>query len=164
MKKETQADIVDLKEVEEFFLKAMAKGWAAGAKPTSSPDMPGYKYISFREGDFSLIDQYSFNKTNSRGAGSIIVWFKGTPVWVMHYRGIYSKKTMSFLKQALLNAYTQARFFGGRGSLILKENSLLYINRPELSEFAEFKGREEIIDVNTREVLSWDEYWGFSLV
>lgn len=154
----------DQKTIQDFFVRGISQGWIAGAKPVTLPDMPGYHCMPYREDDLYLLDCYCFNRDSSKGAGSTTIWYKDTPVWILNYHGLYYSKAMPFLRSVLRKAYEEKRFFGGRGPLIFRKDPYLYINRPESDEFTDFKGREEILNLKTKELLGWNEYRGFSLI
>lgn len=156
--------MVDVREVQEFFFKAMLGGYAAGAKKTPLPGVPGFKLIPFREGNLTLFDSYTVNPESGKSAGTTIIWYKDVPVWMMACGGFYEKEAVPFLKRALLHAYERKEFVGGRGPLVFKSDTLIYTNSPHLNTFERFGGRESVFDEVMGDSLGWHGYWGMSLV
>jgi hypothetical protein len=155
--------MIGLVEVQEFFFKAMVQGWAVGGQKIKIADMPGYKAIPFRDGDFYLLDCYCVTPNSPKSAGATTIWFRDMPVWVMNYGGLYDKEAIPFLKRALLKAYEARHFFGGRGPFVFAEGSLIYFNQPRVNMFDKFEGREEVFDFKAGFSLGWHEYWGMNL-
>ena len=152
-------------EIQSFFFKAMVSGWASGVEKIKIADMPMYKAMPFREGDFYLIDRYCVNKKSLKSAGTTTIWYRDVPVWVMNYGGFYEESVIAFLKNALFDAYSEQEFVGGRGPLSYSElEGLNYVNRPLLGDFAKFEGREEIFSASSGKSLGFHEYWGMSLL
>ncbi len=135
--------IVTEEEVKSFFFKAMLEGWAVDREKTEIAGMPGYKAISFRDGDLYLLDCYCVAPDSPKSAGTTTIWFKNIPVWYMQYGGYYEKSEIPFLKTVLRIAYLSGWFVGGRGPCECEEGSLLYLNRP-CGNFSAFSGREDI--------------------
>jgi hypothetical protein len=159
-------DTPSIQSVQEFFFDAMVKGYARfGVHALEIAEMPEYKAVPFRIGDFSILDLWSVNPSSQKSAGTTTIWFQDLPVWVMSYGGLYTKNWMIvFLKRALLHAYEARQFIGGRGPLVYNENPLVYVNHPRLSYFARFEGHEEIFDTNGENSLGFHDYWGMSLL
>lgn len=155
--------MINLREVEQFFFKAMVEGYAAGGQKIKIADMPNYKAIPFRDGDFYLLDRYCVTPHGPKSAGTTTIWFQDAPVWLMNYGGYYEERAIKFLKTALRKAYEARQFFGGRGPLVFSEGSLVYVNQPRFNDFLKFEGREEVFDLDTRSSLGWHEYWGMTL-
>lgn len=156
--------MIDLKEVEQFFFKAMIEGWTAGGKKIVIPHMPNYKALPFRDGDFYLLDRYCVTTHGPKSAGTTTIWFQDAPIWLMNYGGYYEERAIKFLKAAIRKAYGAHQFFGGRGPLLFSEGSLVYVNQPRLNNFSKFEGREEVFDLETGGSLGWHEYWGLALI
>lgn len=142
----------------------MAEGWVNSGKAVADPDAPGYKTVSYRDGDYFLADRYCSAASSSKSAGMTTVWFHGVPVWMMTYGGFYEKAAIGCLKAALLSTYGSNRFVGGRGPSEFVAGSLRYENKPRLDAFEKFEGREEITDIATGALLGFHEYRGMSLV
>jgi hypothetical protein len=106
-----------LHEVTEFFLTAMAAGYATkGVKKVKIEAFPGSKAIPFEQGDFRLLDMWFVAPGSDHSTGMTTIWYKGNPVWVMHYGGWYDPRVIPFLKRCLYKAYVRDRTFrGGRG-------------------------------------------------
>lgn len=157
---------MDIAQIQSFFFKAMAAGWAEGGQKIKIADMPSYKAIPFRDGDFYLLDCYCVTPHSPKSAGTTTIWFQGVPVWLMNYGGFYEESAIVFLKYVLHKTYEAHQFVGGRGPLIYvnKQQQLVYVNRPRLNDFAKFEGREEIIDTKSGALLGFHEYWGMSLL
>lgn len=158
----------DIEKMEQIFFEAMKAGWATKVEKTTIPRMPGYKAIVWEDGLWRVVDSYAVGPDitlgGNRSAGSTTIFYEDKPVWVMQYGGYYHKKAIPFLKQALLNAYCDRKFFGGRGPSIYKEGNWIYINHTTGVSFEGFKGREEIINMAEDCFYGWHEYWGLSLL
>ena len=156
---------MDTERIREFFFKAMVEGWAAGAQKIKIDEMPGYKAIPFRDGDFYLLDCYCTHSDSPKSAGTTTIWFKEVPVWFMSYGGFYEERAIAFLKRALCKAYEAHEFVSGRGPRRDVEGNLIYLNKPLLYDFAKFDGREAVFILNVEgEVeLGFHKYWGMSL-
>lgn len=156
--------LMDTAQIQSFFFKAMVGGWAVGGQKIKIADMPGYKAIPFRDGDFYLLDRYCVTPNSPKSAGTTTIWFQGIPVWLMNYGGFYEESAIAFLKRTLCKTYEAHQFVGGRGPLVCIEGSLIYVNQPCLNDFAKFEGREQILDAENGMSLGFHEYWGFSLL
>lgn len=150
--------------IQSFFFKAMTEGWASGGQKIKIPDMPGYKGIPFRDGDFYLLDRYCVSPYSSSSAGTTTIWFKDVPVWVMNYGGYYQERAIPLLMTALRSTYGKANFVGGRGPRVFRSGVMVYVNHPRLNGFVKFEGREEVFVAETSEPLGFHEYWGMSLL
>ncbi len=140
-------DIFLEEKIKKFFFRAMMAGWVNDDKKTTIANMPGYKQIPFREGNFFLLDRYCVNHSSQKSAGTTTIWFENNPVWVMNYNGFYDKCVFAFLKSILCRTYTDQQFYGGRGPFIYIEGSLIYINELKLNDFSKFEGHEKVIDM-----------------
>lgn len=155
--------MVDMTQVQQFFFKAMIRGWAAGVQKIKIAEMPGYKAIPFQEGEFRLLDCYCVNPHSQMSAGTTTIWFQGVPVWVMNYGGYYEERAILFLKRALLETYEAQRFVGGRGPIMYSEGPLVYVNTPRLNGFVGFEGHEKVFDLAGVQ-LGYHTYSGMGLV
>jgi hypothetical protein len=156
--------MVSILEAKDFFFRAMLSGWALGGKKITISEMPGYKAIPYREGDFYLLDRWCSGPGIGKSAGATTIWFQNVPVWVMHYGGCYeSEEVVRFVKRALRVAYEGRAFFGGRGPAHLTDTELTYRNFVKFNEFRKFGGTEEVRDHNWG-LLGFHDYWGMSLM
>ncbi len=151
--------------IKNFFFKAMMEGWASGGgEKLTIPQLPGYKAIGHRDGDFYLIDCYCKNPEYHGSSGFTTIYWKNNPIWTMHYGGEYiNKDTVNFLKNALLFAYTHRQFCGGRGPSSLSLLGMIYINTPEQNNFVNFSGRETIHNIETGQSYGHHIYQGMAL-
>ena len=159
---------MDLSLIEAAFLTAMQAGYAIeGVSNTKVLDLPGYKEIRYEDGDFLIVDRWCVNAGSRKSAGTTTIWHKGVPVWFMSYGGYYpTDKAIFFLKHALRHQYCKDRHFnGGRGPTIFAHTygNMVYRNRPEVNEFRQFRGREEIISIREGWI-GYHDYWGMSLL
>lgn len=155
---------MDIEKIQAFFFNAMLHGWASGAEAGEVIDMPGYEAIPFREGDLSLLDCYCMNPSSGKSAGTTTIWYQDTPVWFMSYGGHYEEAAILCLKHALLKAYQEGLFLGGRGVNSFQEGSLSYNNEAHAPNFVTFSGREAVFDVQANISLGYHQYWGMSLI
>ena len=157
---------MDMTLVQAFFFKAMIEGWAVSGQKINIPDLPGYKAVPFRDGDFYLLDCYCVTPHSSKSAGTTTIWFQGVPVWIMNYGGVYEERAIAFLKSMLRRAYENLLFVGGRGPYRCSDGSFFYMNNPCPNDFYKFRGREEIFIMEGGNIISlgFHEYWGMSLM
>ncbi len=156
--------MLDMAQIQAFFFKAMMEGYAVGGQKIKIADMPGYKAIPFRDGDFYLLDRYCVTPNSPKSAGTTTIWFQDVPVWVMNYGGYYDDHAIRTLKCALRKAYETQQFIGGRGSRVYTDGSFVYVNHPRRNDFDAFEGRESIINEITGVELGFHQYWGMSLL
>lgn len=149
-----------LQMVMEFFFKAAKATYAGGAKPENCPEEPGCKKFSYQEGDLLYEDVYTqTNKKQFHGTTKISLIQRGKPklIWIMYYWAIDEsggdKEQDAFLKTALMAAYNNNHFYGGRGKDHFYNDTagrtLHYKNRlnPDIDErygFKRFAGNEII--------------------
>lgn len=152
----------DLESIQNKFFDAMAHGWAcnADAKKIEVPQFPGSKGILYEHGQFRVLDFYMTHFNFS--TGTTIIWFRGKPLWVMHYGGRYEKEAIPFLKSCLHRAYSERRFYGGRGPYFMKNDRFTYVNRIEHNNFREFAGEERVFN-SDEQCLGYHWYRGMSL-
>jgi len=151
--------------LKEFFFKAMLAGWAGEGKKSKIAELPGYKYVVFREDDLMLTDIYSVTSNSSKSSGLTTIFYNNNPVWVMHYWGWYYKKAILIVKEALTQAYSKGIFWGGRGLEALNGNSMDYRNWPDENSFDCFSGREFVrLEGDEHSILGYHEYKGGSLI
>ena len=153
---------MDTAYIQAFFFKAMVEGWVTGGQKITILQLPGYKAIDFKDGDFRLLDCYCVNPHSPMSVGTTTIWHQEDPVWVMNYGGFYTESAIAFLKRALLKTYEASQFVGGRGPHIYTEGDLVYINRVS-GDFNHFSGREEVVNAQTGTLLGFHEYSGMDL-
>ncbi len=163
---------VDWIAAEEFFLEAAQRTYAADVPEVKNPNVSGERGYRYERGELSYLDRYTVG-TNGWSFGQTIIWQEDQPIWWMHYHGRARMPAVTgFLKDALMAAYVEGRFIGGRGPFAFHRAEIspsLYLNRPRPSStFVDFAGREEIIAAATtcdeRAILFWHEYRGSALV
>lgn len=152
----------DLQSIQNKFFDAMVQGWVCNtdAKKIEVPEFPGSKAIPYEHGPFRVLACYMTNFNFSTGTTTI--WFRGKPVWVMHYGGWYEKEAIPFLKRCLSRAYAERRFYGGRGPVFVRDDRFTYINRIERNNLRDFAGEEKIFDLSEK-CLGYHWYRGMSL-
>lgn len=128
-----------------FIKKAAKSTYPALEVEEISPEGSGFKDLNFSEGEFSYKDSYT---GYFRSAGTEVVKFKGTPVWLQLYRGgmvegkeALADKTFEFLKKAF-TTYEEG-FQSFRGPHSLKDGDWSYKYKQE-GDISEFQGFEEI--------------------
>lgn len=152
----------DLGSVQNKFFDAMAQGWACnGGAKKITPPVPCLEVIPYEHGPFRVLDCYMTNLCYSTGITTIL--YRGKPVWVMHYGGCYEKEAIPFLKFCLHRAYTERRFYGGRGPVFVRDYQLTYVNQIERNKFSDFTGEERIFGLN-EVCLGYHWYRGMSLL
>ena len=156
--------MLDIEQVRLFFLKAMAEGWARGAEEIRLVSLNGFRAIPFQEGYLTLLDYYYVHPVSAKSVGTTTIWYDGAPVWSMNYGGFYRKEAIVCLKHALLKTYREPVFIGGRGPVSHMEGKLFYSNKVIANDFANFRGREEIVDSTLNTKLGYHDYWGMSLI
>ena len=151
--------------IQDFFFKAMAKGWApGGGEKFTIPQLPCYKATEHRDGNFHLIDCYCKNPEYHGSSGFTTIYWKNNPVWVMNYDGeCINQVTVMFLKDALSQAYRRRQFCGGRGPWSVCSAGMIYINNAEQNDFEFFSGRETIHNAKTGTLLGHHAYQGRAL-
>lgn len=157
--------MVNRKEIEEFFLEAAAKTYAADAPKTTIAELPKSKVLRYERGEWLYVDCYF--SANGKSFGQTTIWFQGQPVWGMQYSGFWDKddkRVIPFLKRALAAAYAKGEFYGGRGPHHFQDEdgSLIYTNQPDDDDFGCFDGWEEISD--SQNVLFTHYYNGITLI
>jgi len=150
--------------IRQFFFKAMIEGWAAGSEKVAIPQLPCYKAIEHKEGYFHLIDCWCKNPGTNGSSGFTTIYWKDNPVWTMQYGGLYlpGENVMDFLKNTILQAYKEKRFYGGRGPQSRCNAGLIYINTISRNNFDQFSGREAIYNTRTGQCYGHHEYSGMA--
>jgi len=155
--------MIDLKAIEDFFFEASRKTYAGQAAKETIPALPGSKTFRYERDNFLYLDTYFTH--GEKSFGQTIIYFNGQPVWMMQYYGfdkVDDKRVIPFLKKALLSAYENNSFVGGRGPAHFSEGILQYRNMISRSRFEDFEG-EEIIAEN-HITLFWHGYRGMALI
>ena len=159
--------VVDVAEVQAFFLEAMSCGWGSDnmLAPAILPSKfgPKMKQFMYEKGIFRLIDTWSGTEGSDYSAGMTMIWQQGEPVWVMQYGGWYAEVAIPFLKLILRSMYTGRRFNGGRGPGSHNDEVFSYCNTVDQNNFANFKGEESIHGPKDR-FLGFHRYSGLLLV
>jgi hypothetical protein len=159
------SDFPDPLEVELEFFHAMRAGYATNAPKKTIESLPRSKVIPYENGFYRIYDVYYAPAGSDASAGSTVIWYKGTPVWMMSYQGRYTKECSSFLKQALRFNYEANYFVGGRGPEEFKgDGGWLYQNKVcQGSSFSRFSGREGIVKNGSIIFGGYHEYQGMLL-
>ncbi len=161
-----------VEEIQAFFFETMLSSWVGCGTKIEIPGMPGHWGFDYSEGDLRLVDRYCVTPSSTMSAGTTTIWYCNIPIWVMQYAGFYTDPhVISFLKRALLKAYSAGEFIGGRGPRIYVEHPFVYVNRPTSNDFGQFAGREDIYDLvdgepsHTESVdsIGFHRYMGISL-
>jgi len=126
-------------------------------------ELPGYKCFEFIKGDFRVLDAFCVRPGSSVSHGFTTIWYRGVPIWIMHYGGLYPKQYIPFLKAVLRQTYEQSHFVGGRGAPLKNGidsfKGYQYINKVfENNDFSEFSGEEYILDVGVQ--VGFHKYFG----
>ncbi len=131
-------------EAKAAFLRLMAKsGFVTEADSPRGLGVPGYNQFPVRFDDeprWSVVDQrterlgakrFSGTMTLLHHDGSLIV-----PVWTMQYRGFATEAAAPIMREALLGAYRNKIFHGGRGEEVYRPtaSSPLYTNQVSSKE------------------------------
>ena len=158
--------MVDMNYAEKFFCRAMAQVWVSGGLIEKHPLLPGHDLFTFEEGNFCLRDFWCGN--DDKSAGTTVIEFKSTPIWVMHYGGRYPKFAIPFLKRVLARQYQEGIFEGGRGPdgiIDLPASEMVYRNKIYDGRFTHFSGMEEITSAdNETKLIGFHEYFGLWLL
>jgi hypothetical protein len=152
--------------LKDAFFAAMQNGYAKGAvEKTTIQELPCSKVITYRHGIYVVRDVYQVTTNSDASFGTTVISVEDNPLWMMQYQGHYRKGDIPFLKRALMKAYAENRFVGGRGPESYAEDKLAYRNNlgSESDNFTHFRGREEIWEVDTAECVGWHEYQGMLL-
>lgn len=155
----------DLGAIKTAFFDAMVHGYAdPNTKKAPVPGLPGSKSIMYQSGEFVVMDCYFVREGSNVSSGFTLITKDGIPVWVMHYGGWYEKEAIPFLKSALMAAYQEGEFFGGRGPVEFmdKKEVFIYKNAGSFgdSSFSDFRGSEKIFELHTGRTFGTHEYFG----
>ncbi len=164
---------MSLKRVKNFFFECMVKGWASGAEAELFSF--GYKGYQFREekenSKLVLMDAYCVGDDGNSSGFTSIRYDESPVLWTMYYLGEYSKEAIPILKEALLKAYQDRKFYGGRG-INLDDGKYEYCNDigaySQKDPFLFFQGKERIEEISIGalepDIKGWHEYMGKVLV
>lgn len=135
--------MINIKQLNEFLVKAKKSGYAAGDKAKKIKEKDGSKTIIFKDRDWKYHDNYHGGKSFS---GQEIVFLKNRPVYIMVYYGSVNKsikdykKVYKFLQNALILIPKDKPF---RGPKKYKQSDYIYINKFE-GKTDNFSGKEII--------------------
>jgi len=111
--------------IEKCFFEGMRRGWASGAPAKANFPFNGAKGYEFHPlivGELdrhlhymTLFDYFFTNQESRTSYGTTVILYLGNPVWVMNYGGWYRKEAVPIVKKALMAAYKENLFCGGRG-------------------------------------------------
>lgn len=93
-----------IKQLIEFIVEASSNTYAnPAAKTLDVPYRPGCEEFLYESGPWKYLDSYAWKRD---GGGEEIVYFKGTPVWLLNYYGfvltdVDTKALYAFLHKAL---------------------------------------------------------------
>lgn len=172
---ESIVPILDWNEVEQFFYRAMAEGWASGKKVSIGPD--GCKHTSLCDSSlgFVLWDRWTHTPGSVYSAGTTLISYQGVgdnvftpavPIWIMQYGGFYTPNAGAFVRKVLLDAYQhpQGVFLGCRGPAIASNGALQYENSLNLrGSFLIFNGHETVRNLHQEEITGRHSYSGMAL-
>lgn len=159
-------------EVLDFFFEASMATHAGNAPKGTIVELPGSRVLVYERPPFRYVDCYF--SVGEKSFGQIGIWhqaLRAGPVWGMQIRGrCRDKRTIPFLKRALLAAYKKREFWGGRGPLEFKveDEPFTYQNmlRPG-SDLSDFAGSENILELGVAKgtrMLFYHEFNGLALV
>jgi len=149
-------------EIEKAFFIGMRNGYVTGLKGVPVRNMPGYRMVATKYGDWKVTDMWATIRHKEDSAGVTTVFYKNTPVWVMSYEGWYTGLyTISFLKKVLSNAYNNEEFYGCRGCPKYYEPfcGMEYTNTFR-GRFKKFNGKESIKRIRDKEYMGEHTYRG----
>ena len=143
-----------LAQLNAFFARAAAATYA-GSGPDAEPLRPGFRDLTFEDGDWHYRDSYA---GYLRSAGQEVIWHDGEPRWVQSYgggmEGVFAgdrdlaAETFVFLKQALTSGDKQQEF-QPRGPRLLEAGPWCYRASWE-GDIRGFAGQEEILRDGTQ--------------
>lgn len=134
-------------KVQAAFFVGMANGYANDVPKTTILEFPESRVITHVWEEFQVTDCY-FSNPMGKSAGTTTIWMDKRPVWFMSYGGWYEKGVVPFLKRCLLSAYSEPRFYGGRGPHHMREGDLIYTNVTGRDNFSGFSGGERICNTH----------------
>jgi len=157
----------NLNEIREVFQRAMQSGWGTNPEKSTIVDLPGSKMILYQEDWYRVVDCWFTNPFGDHSWGFIMIWERTgevwNPVWVMQFGGWYVERAIPVVKSALTDLLKNRQFYGGRGAPAYTMNGMRYRNLVRENHFHRFRGREEVTDIGTGELLGFHEYSGMVL-
>lgn len=160
-------------KLQQFFFEAAAVTYASGEKAKPLPELAGAKHYWYQPAGSPLCYADVFFVNGESSGGQTVIYEHAKPVWIMQYHGWCKDddpEVLTFLKKALLRAYLDKKFYGGRGepgfAEIGKQDGLIYDNfaAPPHHGFTDFQGRERIWCKGRRDTeLFWHRYQGLLL-
>ncbi len=150
--KELAKDPAFVVEMKAKFFEAMMAGYASAEKPKKRflTEIPGYKVVTYVSGPWKVIDAWQVTPIGDGSGGTTHILYENIPTWMMQYFGKYDATAIPCLKAALRAAYSERKFFGGRGPKdFVHENGAFYRNwKHDIGQhdFASFFGQERVFD------------------
>ncbi|OGN10289.1 MAG: hypothetical protein A3J46_00645 [Candidatus Yanofskybacteria bacterium RIFCSPHIGHO2_02_FULL_41_11] len=145
-----------IEKAEAFFFDAARWGWASGQAYPTVKETQFMKEKSWRHEGVGTFWGFVFEDTYRTFEGSRVsegqkkISYMDRPIWYMNYGGWYDKEVIPFLKEALMEAYVQEAFCGGRGQPSFTSNEkypgLLYVNPRHNYSFRLLRGIESVTD------------------
>ena len=95
-------------EIQSVFYKAMLDGYANNSRPDVIDELPSASIIRYGSGLWEVADVWHTSSSSDKSFGDTIVYYDNNAIWMMQYRGEYSKAegVIPFLKKALLWEYS----------------------------------------------------------
>ncbi|MFH1749569.1 MAG: hypothetical protein ABH837_01580 [bacterium] len=152
-----------IEQLKEVFFEGNLLGWPTGkGLEKTSPDLPGWKIIKVPVGDFIFLDRYTVGSDGfSNGFIEIRNGETNQLFWMMMFGGWYIKQAIQVVKPALIDAYKERQFIGGRGPRFFKAGHIIYENRVHNGgSFEKFRGVEEVFDQKGTQPLGFHWYSG----
>jgi hypothetical protein len=125
-------------------------------------------------GDYKVVDQWDVTLDTGCFGGRTVIYCLATtlwvPVWQMNYQGSYPLEVVPLVESALVRAYSQRQFFGGRGETghWVSGNSALapYVYRNgHAGNFKNFTGRETVAaSEDLEKVFGYCQYMGKAMI
>lgn len=139
-----------VEDAKEFFFEAMLEGYVKGGQvPGSIMNFPGSRSFHHWHDNWCLCDMFTIAPPSHVSAGTTYIWYRSTPVWMMQYNGYYRPPAVPTLTAALRDAYSERKFFGGRGPAVFAgQGNRFYVNRYEGEFETSAHGEEMIYDSN----------------
>ena len=140
---------IPVSEIEDVFFRAMVeRSWASGADHLNTGTKPRFKQIPWHHGPWLVIDEWCVGPNGLLSAGSVTIFFRNWPVWVMSFHGRYEAEAIPFLRQALMEAYEQRRFEFGRARPGYVTGPMIYTHKRHEGDFSQFSCQERVVNVD----------------